>query len=153
MSIVNIGVGALSTYMVFDGKYYKWNNVWHQTKTKGIAWRWQKRWNKYISIVNRKRQIQTVAKARNLSNNLIKAGGSLILADIFLSGEIKPSHAVNGVMLGISTTGIGTMVAGAWFLADYGTMGINYVFTGEPKSISDMIDESIGTYEFYEGFY
>ena len=35
----------------------------------------------------------------------------------------------------------------------YGTMGINYIFTGEANGISDMIDESIGTYELYEGIY
>lgn len=56
-------------------------------------------------------------------------------------------------MLGISTTGVGTIIAGVWFIADYGTMGINYIFTGEAKGISDMIDESIGTYELYEGIY
>lgn len=39
------------------------------------------------------------------------------------------------------------------FIADYGTMEINYIFTGEAKGISDMIDESIGTYELYEGIY
>ncbi|WP_295364731.1 hypothetical protein [uncultured Prevotella sp.] len=32
-------------------------------------------------------------------------------------------------------------------------MGINYIFTGEAKGISDMIDESIGTNELYEGIY
>ena len=46
-----------------------------------------------------------------------------------------------------------TIIAGVWFIADYGTMGINYIFTGEAKGISDMIDESIGTYELYEGIY
>lgn len=58
-----------------------------------------------------------------------------------------------GSMLGVSTTGVGTIIAGVWFIADYGTMGINYSFTGEAKGISDMIDESIGTYELYEGIY
>ena len=56
-------------------------------------------------------------------------------------------------MLGVSTTSVGTIIAGVWFIADYGTMGINYIFTREAQGISDMIDESIGTYELYEGFY
>lgn len=56
-------------------------------------------------------------------------------------------------MLGVTTTGVGTIIAGVWFIADYGTMEINYIFTGEAKGISDMIDESIGTYELYEGIY
>ena len=58
-----------------------------------------------------------------------------------------------GSMLGVSTTGVGTIIAEVWFIAGYGTMGINYIFTGEAKGISDMIDESIGTYELYEGIY
>lgn len=95
----------------------------------------------------------TVAKARNISTKLTHAGAVLIGADILLSGEIKPSHLINGAMLGVSTTGVGTIIAGVWFIADYGTMGINYIFTGEAKGISDMIDESIGTYELYEGIY
>ncbi len=139
--------------MVFEGKYYKWNEIWHQTKTKGTAWRWQNRWNKNFSVINREKQILTVAKARNISTKLTHAGAVLIGADILLSGEIKPSHLINGAMLGVSTTGVGTIIAGVWFIADYGTMGINYIFTGEAKGISDMIDESIGTYELYEGIY
>ena len=58
-----------------------------------------------------------------------------------------------GSMLGVSTTDVGTIIAEVWFIAGYGTMGINYIFTGEAKGISDMIDESIGTYELYEGIY
>lgn len=95
----------------------------------------------------------TVAKARNILTKFTHAGAVLIGADILLSGEIKPSHLINGAMLGVSTTGVGTIIAGVWFIADYGTMGINYIFTGEAKGISDMIDESIGTYELYEGIY
>lgn len=95
----------------------------------------------------------TVAKTRNISTKLTHAGAVLIGADILLSGEIKPSHLINGAMLGVSTTSVGTIIAGVWFIADYGTMGINYIFTREAQGISDMIDESIGTYELYEGFY
>ena len=80
----------------------------------------------------------TVAKARNISTKLTHAGAVLIGADILLSGEIKPSHLINGAMLGVSTTGVGTIIAGVWFIADYGTMGINYIFTGEAKGISDI---------------
>lgn len=62
----------------------------------------------------------TVAKARNISTKLTHAGAVLIGADILLSGEIKPSHLINGAMLGVSTTGVGTIIAGVWFIADYG---------------------------------
>ena len=80
----------------------------------------------------------TVAKARNISTKLTHAGAVLTGADILLSGEIKPSHLINGAMLGVSTTGVGTIIAGVWFIAGYGTMRINYIFTGEAKGISDI---------------
>ena len=41
-------------------------------------------------------------------------------------------------MLGVSTNGAGTIIAGVWFIAGYGTMRINYIFTGEAKGISDI---------------
>ena len=80
----------------------------------------------------------TVAKARNISTKLTYAGAVLTGADILLSGEIKPSHLINGAMLGVSTTGVGTIIAGVWFIAGNGTMRINYIFTGEAKGISDI---------------
>ena len=80
----------------------------------------------------------TVAKARNISTKLTYAGAVLTGADILLSGEIKPSHLINGAMLGVSITGVGTIIAGVWFIAGYGTMRINYIFTGEAKGISDI---------------
>lgn len=56
-------------------------------------------------------------------------------------------------MLGASTTGVGAIVAGVWFIADFGTMGVNYLINGEAKGIGDMIDESVGTLELYDGVY
>lgn len=56
-------------------------------------------------------------------------------------------------MLGASTTGVGAIAAGVWFLADFGTMGFNYLINGEAKGIGEMIDESLGTYEMYDGVY
>ncbi|UII31993.1 DUF6443 domain-containing protein [Fulvivirga ulvae] len=150
---INTGVGAVSTYTVGSGGYYKWNEVWHKYQTT-TAWRWQtSRWNNFGAKAIRAKQVQTVAGARNLSSKLTKIGGGLIVADIALSGELKPSHAINTAMLGASTTGVGAIVAGVWFLADFGTMGVNYLINGEAKGIGDMIDESIGTYEMYEGIY
>jgi len=154
MMITNSFIGALSTYTVYKGGYHKWNEIWHQTKTKGTAYRWQKtRWNNPGAKYHRANQIAKVQNARNLSSKLTKIGGGLIVADIALSGELKPSHAINAAMIGISTTGLGAVVAGVWFIADFGTMGINYLIYGEAKSIGDMIDESTGTIKMYNGIY
>lgn len=60
-------------------------------------------------------------------------------------------------MIGVSGTGIGSIVAGAWFIADYGTMGVNYLLGNGAIGLGDMIDnavaENYGKLELYEGFY
>lgn len=150
---VNTGVGALSTYTVYSGKYYKMNEVWHNYKTT-TAWRWQtSRWNNFGAKAIRAKQIEQVSKARNLSGKLTKVGGVLLAADVLLSGELKASHAINSAMLGASTTGVGAIVAGTWFIADFGTMGVDYILNGEAKGLGDIIDEKVGSYEMYEGLY
>ena len=50
-------------------------------------------------------------------------------------GSVTPGHPELDLERG---TGVGTIIAGVWFIADYGTMGINYIFTGEAKGISDI---------------
>jgi hypothetical protein len=74
-----------------------------------------------------------------------------------MSGEVKPSHVINATMLGASFSGIGSIVAGVWFVADMGTMGVNYLVSGEAKGLGDMIDESVvneyGKFEMYDGLY
>ncbi len=150
---INTAVGAVSTYTVYSGNYYKWNEAWHKYKTT-TAWRWQKtRWNNFGAKALRARQLESVLSARQLAGKLTKVGGVLLVADIALSGELKPSQAINAVMLGASTTGVGAIAAGVWFLADFGTMGVNYLINGKAKGLGDMIDESVGTYKMYEGVY
>ncbi len=151
---VNTAVGAVSTYMVAKGNYHKWNELWHKTKTRGTSWVWQtSKWNNPGARHHRVNQIKSVAGARKIADKLTKAGGALLILDIAASGELKPSHAINAAMLGASTTGVGAIVAGIWFIADFGTMGVNYLISGQAKGIGDMIDESVGTYEMYDGLY
>lgn len=150
---VNTAVGGVSMYTVHSGKYYKWNEIWHQTKTRGTAWRWQSRWNKGVAPRIRAEQVKSVSNARNLSGKLTKVGGVLLVADVALSGQLKPSHAINAAMLGASTTGVGAIAAGAWFIVDFGAMGVNYIMSGEAKGLGDMIDEATGTYQMYDGLY
>jgi len=151
--VSNVGLGAASTYMVYKGGYYKWNEAWHLTKTRGIRYCFQRQWKNPGAAYWRKAQTGSVRSARNTAGKLTKVGGVLLVTDIALSGELKPSHAINAVMLGVSSTGVGSIVAGAWFLLDFGTMGVNYLINGEAKGLSDMIDESIGTFEMYDGLY
>ena len=80
-------------------------------------------------------------------------GGILVAADIALSGELKPSHAINTGMLIISTTGVGTVVAGGWFLFDNGYGLYNYINGEGFNTYSDHIDAKYGTYHLYNGIY
>jgi len=101
-------------------------------------------------ISHKLRSIKNVGKVLN------KAGGALLVADIAMSGDIKASHVINGVMLSISGTGVGAFVGGAWFIADYGTMGINYLLGNGAVGLGDMIDNSLGKYgkyKMYDGIY
>lgn len=83
------------------------------------------------------------------------AGGVLLVADVAMSGEVKTSHLINGAMLGLSMSGVGSIVAGVWFVADMGTMGANYLINGEAKGLGDMIDEATGgpLVKMYDGLY
>lgn len=142
----NVGVGTFSTYLVYSGGYYKWNEVWHKTKTAGTAFRWESRWKKNFSVQNRVKDISKVSKYRNIAGKVTKGSGVLLVADIAVSGEIKPSHVINGAMVGASTTGVGAIVAAVWFVADVGTMGINILINGEAKGLGDMIDEGLSDF-------
>lgn len=60
-------------------------------------------------------------------------------------------------MIGVSYTGVGTLVASVWFIADYGTMGVNYFLGNGAVGLGDMIDNSnwgkSWTLKMYNGIY
>lgn len=74
-----------------------------------------------------------------------------------MSGEIKPSHFINGAMIGMVGTVWGAPISGVWFLADYGTLGVNYLLGNGAVGLGDMLDNSnFGksiTIEMYDGIY
>ncbi|WP_445457006.1 hypothetical protein [Flavobacterium sp. HNIBRBA15423] len=154
---VNTGIGFLSTGIAYKGQYHRMNEIWHVTKTAGTRYFWQNQWKNSGAKFHRTQQLNKVSNIRNASSKLTKIGGVLLVGDIALSGDIKPSHVINGIMLGAATTGVGTIVAAVWFIANFGTMGVNYLVNGEAKGIGDMIDESsFGksvTVKMYDGLY
>ncbi|MFK8269142.1 hypothetical protein [Capnocytophaga cynodegmi] len=157
MFSLNVGINSISTYYIYGARYYKWNNVWHKTKTRGISNRFQSRWNNNGAKSWRNKQVKTVQKAIDRSKKVTKAGGILLAADMILSGEVRASHYVSAFMVGISFTGVGSIVAGAWFLVDMGTGAYNYFVNDEFETLSDMIDNSEWgkgkTIEMYDGLY
>lgn len=61
-------------------------------------------------------------------------------------------------MLIASGTGVGSIVAAGWFIADMGTGVYNYYFTEDGfRTLSDVIDESSwgkrNTIDMYDGLY
>ena len=158
---INFGMGSVSTFTIHSGKYLLNNEFWRYQpsgKKKIITplsktSNGQSYWNNNFAKKARLKQINQVQNVRNMSSKLTKLGGALVITDVALSGELKPSHVINSVMLGASTTGVGAIVSGVWFVADFGTMGVNYLLGNGAKGIGDMIDESTGKIEMYEGAY
>jgi len=160
IDIGNLNVGGASTLFANHAQYWKYNELWHKTKTKGVSWRFQSRWNKPMSKTYRNIQIKPLQGARaaeRAAGKILRpAGGALIVADVALSGEIRLSHGINGLMIGLSLTGWGSVVAGIWFIADFGIMGVNYILGNEARGLGDIIDDATfggAIIELYEGLY
>lgn len=154
MTVTNYSVNIIGAETaMFHAKYFTYNELWHLTKTRGLATVWQPRWNNASAQYWRAQQIKPLAGARKFSGTLAKAGFFLIGTDILLSGEIKPSHGINAFMLGISFTGYGAIIAAGWLVIDLGVGGYNWVAHGEWESLGDKIDKKLGTLEMYEGLY
>lgn len=153
MITTNTSVGGISTLTVYKGGFLTMNEVWHKTNTSGVRWFYQPQWNNPGAVHWRNVQISKVSKIRGVSSGLTKAGGVLVVADVFLSGELKPSHSVNGVLLAASTTGVGAIVAGAYFIFDMGWGAVNYIGNGEFSTFGDYLDGSVGAFELYDGVY
>ncbi|WP_343686546.1 hypothetical protein [Chryseobacterium gleum] len=119
--------------------------------------RWQNRWSNSGAKYWRGQQVKGFQGARSLGTKLTAVGGALLVADIAMSGEVKPSHWINGAMLGASLSGVGSIVAGAWFIVDMGTGGVNYMSGNGFTTLSDVIDQSDwgkrNTKEMYDGLY
>ena len=88
--------------------------------------------------MRRNQYINKVTKLRKFSNKLAYAGIGITILDIFQNKQVRPSDVINTILLGASTTGIGAIAAGIYFVADFGL----YLSTG--KGISDRLDENYG---------
>jgi len=111
-------LGGISTRNVYTSGYLKYNNLWHKTKTRGYSFATQNKWNNSRAKYWREQQIKSFQSGRNIGKALTKIGSGLVVADVLMSGQMKPSHYINGGMLAASGTGVGSIVAGIWFVAD-----------------------------------
>ena len=154
MNVANYSVNAVGAEVaMFHAKYLTYNELWHLTKTRGLATAWQSKWSKPGAQYWRTQQLKPLAGARKLSGTLTKAGFVMVGADILLSGEIKPSHGINSFMLGISFTGYGAIIAAGWLVVDMGVGGYNYFTHGKWENLGDILDKKLGKIELYEGLY
>lgn len=154
MTLTNYTVGVVGAETtMFHAKYFTYNELWHLTKNKGLATAWQPRWNNAGAQYWRTQQLKPLAGARKFSGAVTKVGFVMVGADILLSGEIKPSHGINALMLGISFTGYGAIIAAGWVVVDLGVGGYNYFAHGKWESLGDIIDNNLGKIEMYEGLY
>jgi hypothetical protein len=153
MDAANLGLSLLSTINTYESGYLKYNELWHKTKTRGVSWSFQSKWKNPGAKYWRQQQVKPFEGARKAGKIINKAGKSFFVADVIMSGELKPSQLINGGMLMASGTGIGSVVAVVWFIADFGTMGVNYIIGNGAISLGDMLDNAVGTYEMYEGLY
>ena len=133
------------------------NELWHFQKNGTLTTPWRRmtsgasHWKNNI-VTQHRTAFRTAAKARAFAPKLMRYGGpTLLLADITASGEFKPSHAVSAVMIGASSTGVGAIIAGIYFIADVGTG----FATG--RSISERLDgwveTNYGNLKLYKGIY
>ncbi|WP_370901631.1 hypothetical protein, partial [Chryseobacterium gossypii] len=155
--LANTAIGLVSTANIPRTGVFKYNDIWHQTKTRGTSFAWQNKWKNPGAKYWRGQQVKGFQGARSLGTKLTAAGGVLLVADVAMSGQVKPSHIINGAMLGASMSGVGSIVAGAWFVADMGTGAVNYLSGNGFTTLSDVIDQSEWgqsiTIDMYDGLY
>lgn len=131
------GVGAVGSFYGLKGNVA--HNEWWWRQKNG-TWRWRTPSTKTNYVFNRSYNLKgnALSKAKALSTKLAVVNTLLIGADIAVNKQVKASHVINGVMTGLSFTGVGSIISGLWFIADLGTQ----LVTG--KSLSDRIDEAVG---------
>jgi hypothetical protein len=157
MKASSFWIGSASTAATIWGKNHIYNELWHQTKTRGVSTSLNKgKWNNPGAKYWRNMQTKPLQGVRNVGKSLgFGVGGALVVADIAMSGEVKPSHIINGISIGLSFSVWGSLVAGAWFVADYGTLGVNYLMGNGAVGLGDIIDGWYGEplIEMYDGLY
>ncbi len=130
-------VGAVGSYYGLGGNLTH-NELWWRQKNG--TWRLRTPSTKKNYVINRSYKLKgnALSKAKALSTKLAVVNTLLITSDVIVNKQIKASHVINGIMTGLSFTGVGSLISGAWFIADIGTQ----FFTG--RSLSDRIDEAVG---------
>jgi len=158
LKVLEFGVGAASLTTSILGKDYLYNEIWHATQTRGVSnvfsrARWTNPGAKYWRAV----QTEPLEGIRFAEKGLAGVGIGLVVANVAITGEVKPSDWINLAAASISFSGIGSVIAGVWFVADFGTMGYNIIMGNGHEGLGDMLDNSSWgkshTIKMYNGLY
>ncbi len=142
---INLGIGTGGVISGYYGKTHLQNELWHKTKTRGVSNIFQKRWRNSFAKKWRKTQTNQLRVSRNVGT--ILSGLTIVSTtySVIDNQNIKTSDVLNVALsaLAIGIPGLGTTIAGVYFLADLATMGGSYLLTGKPTSIGTYIDQHI----------
>ncbi len=127
------------------------NELYHVQKNGKVVTRWSKMangqsyWKNNFAKQSRLNKLTKIKGAKLIGNRLALISIGLTAYDVAETGQIKPSQVINTFLAGASFTGVGAIVAGIYFAADFGT----YLFTG--RGIGDRLDQEFGPiYDFKE---
>ena len=77
---------------------------------------------------------------KNISRKITYIGGVLAITDVVIDGELRASHLLNAMMLGISAIPFaGWIISGGYFVADIITLGVS------GQSLGQHLDNAVGT--------
>lgn len=150
--------GLLDLENIRRTKLIQSNELWHIQKNGIITHPWKQmkngasHWRNHF-VKSHRTAFRTASNAKKIGGSLLKkAGPVLLIADVALGGEIKPSHIVTGVLIGASSTGVGAIFAGIYFVADVGTELVS------GTSISNRLDgwaaeNDLTSLKLYDGYY
>jgi len=139
---INTSLGFSSVYVGYKANFHLQNEVWHKAKNGKFHNVFEKSWKKSKYRNVRANQTSKLQLPRNVSNGLAAASLVMIGVNVYKTGELKASDVLYATMAGASFTGVGSVVAGIFFIADFATMGVSYLATGEAKSIGNYLDEN-----------
>lgn len=134
MDYVNAIVGATGTYFGYMGNMF--HNKWYWVQKNGTL--------RSTQILNNTNKIyrtsynlvkESFATVNIWSNRMATLGIVVTGIDVAVDGKVRPSHIVNFAAAGISYTGVGSIISGAYWLTD---MGFEH-FTG--YSLGERLDQ------------
>jgi RHS repeat-associated protein len=117
---INAALGFAGVGVAYQGDFWKTNELYHLQKNGKVRFRTDKLWNNNFVKQSRLGSLKATSGLRTASNYLAVASLALTVTNVAINSQVNPSDLLNATMAGISFTGVGSLVAGAYFLVDFG---------------------------------